>query len=280
MRVTSAARRTLLTRLSRLARHDPRFHDLVGIELGGSLGRLDGDRFSDLDAFLYVDDDSLPVYLRGRMWELCDELGTYRIRRGPSFLPLLGWGFTADYDDAGFVQLFLRPRSDMGPTYLQATPASVEYDRDGSLAAVLAAARNLPVPAATLAGEAVAVIYFRAYLVAKEQVRGNDWQARKYFRELLESVLVLARLVHGVEPRGRYYRHSGRGMEKDLPSELATRLRQLDLAGTVALTSVVVDDALVLAGALCAELGGWSDVDWVRVRGDVAEVFAGPDPDV
>ena len=75
---------------------------------------------------------------------------------------------------------------------------------------------------------------------------------------------MLARLVTDKEPRGRDYRNCGRGMERDLPSLIVSRIRTLEIRGTTDdISPSLVWDTVTLIAELHVQLTAETDaLDW------------------
>ena len=270
-------RSAFLEGLAHLLADDLRFQGVLGVEIGGSVGRGEADPLSDIDLFMYVAVAEFDAYCDGFAFELLESAGPVRRRRGPSFAPFIGWGYTVDYGEIGLVQLFVRSDAALRPSYLQ-RQGRILFERDGRLSSNLAAAKAEVLPSRSIAAAALSEIYFRLFNVTKELARGHTWQARKYHREIQEQLLVLARLASAQEPAGSYFRHSGRAMEQELPHVWRSAIEELDRQSTDQLGEPVVRATVALAARLQDALAPQIDapVDWAALEDRILHRLTAP----
>jgi hypothetical protein len=238
---------------------------VLAVEVGGSRGRRQADGLSDTDIFLYLRGGSLEEFCTTRLLDLVESLDTPLMVRGPDLKSTFGAGIAIDYPRFGPVSLLIKDEKDLVPHYMRTEGAIVLYDPTGRLSTAIQLSRGLPVPADKLREDALSTSYFRLLQVAKESHRGNHWQARKYFRDVLEQLLILARLHTGTEPRGRSFAHSGRGMERDLPAAVARRLRALEVGSAVDVSYEHVEQAVSLIEELASRPADSTEImaiDW------------------
>jgi predicted nucleotidyltransferase len=264
----------LINRLVSLIEGSARYGAIIAVELGGSRSRGEDDELSDIDLFAYVEKCRLEQFIERDAVSLIKEVGNVTVIKGPDYKPGFGWGYSIYYEYLGLVSLLIRSDKEVRPNYMRKV-ASVVYDRDGQVSVALKRSTRLPVPKAELARQALATCYIRLLQTAKEWARGNYWQARKYYRDVLEHVLVLARLVTGQEPRGRDYRNCGRGMERNLPSLIASRIGTLDIRATTdGISPSLVWDTVMLVVEFHDQLTEEADpLDWKALARRVLAVL-------
>jgi hypothetical protein len=210
--MVKVAKRQAVDRIVTAMSRTPVWRSVLGVRLGGSLGRGEGDESSDIDLFVVVADDDENRLLR-LLPTIVAEVGPVRFYRGPVLVPGFGWSTSADTAVAGIVQFNVRSRGDWTPSYLQNQRSEILYDPHGIVERVLSNARSMEPEWMRLQEDSLSFIWFRALLVVKEAKRGNRWQSCKYFRQLLEQVITLGYVGHRLLPPGRNFREPGRAVE-------------------------------------------------------------------
>jgi Nucleotidyltransferase domain len=251
-----ARRRQLIDRIVAALAASPAWDDVLGVRLGGSLGRGEGDESSDVDLFLVVADETRLVE---SLPDALARIGAVRSRRGPVFVPGFGHSFSADVEGAGVVQLNVTRHADLEPTYLQNQRSEILHDPHGVIADQLAASRGLEPDWAALEDNATSLIWFRSILVVKEAKRGNAWQSYKYLREVLEQVLVLRHVRRRTLPPGLNFREPGREVERTPGHEPVSRAAADGLADPVGALRRLIEDT---DGPFWRRLGARLSEEW------------------
>ena len=245
---------------------------ILSIEIGGSVGRNEADVHSDVDVFIYVAKGAIEEFESNLVANIIEPLGSPIIIEGPVHKPRFGTVYTVDYKTTGLVSFILRKEENIRPNFMRAA-ASIVYDPQGKLSSVSAAVSKTPaVPRTDLARQAVATSYIRLLNVGKEVARKNGWQARKYYREVLEQILILERIITNIEPRGRNYRQPGRGMERDLPPIFVEQITSLEAMSNHLITETTISRTIELLHDLHSQLQlDITEIDWESLSNRVIE---------
>jgi predicted nucleotidyltransferase len=261
-----------IAQLVRQVRSTAAYASIISIEIGGSVARSEADAHSDLDIFMYI--NGIKAFEQHALAKLIQSLGSTLIIGGPSYKQGFGVVYTADYSGNGIVSFILREEESIGPNFMRAA-SSIVYDPYKKLQSILSAERQIPpVPRADLAERALATSYFRLLDAGKELARNNVWQARKYYREVLEQLLVLERLITNIEPRGRNYRQPGRGMERDFPPDFVSEITSLDAISSKMINKSLIQRTIQLLTSLQSHLDvSQPGVNWPALYERVSMVF-------
>jgi predicted nucleotidyltransferase len=199
------------------------------IEIGGSYGRGEADIYSDVDLFIYVDDDAMPGAVSSISSALVDAVGSPKAVSGPDYKEGFGWTYSADFSGPGVISFLFRSIRELGDNPMRIKAAPVAYDRDEVLGEVLPSDKAASILDLTdRSSGALVTCYMRLLDVRKEVARENLWQARKYYREVLEQIIILTRISVGSVPRGGNFRQPGRGIERELRPAFVRAINRLE----------------------------------------------------
>ncbi|MGJ6965211.1 hypothetical protein ACSDR0_25200 [Streptosporangium sp. G11] len=248
--MTSKDRPSLTDMMNHFITDSPEYSEILAVEVGGSVGRDESDDDSDLDFFIYVRRNSLHSFVEEKALDLLRALVSPWIFHGPEYKENFGWTFTGVQRSHGCVSIIVRDETQLEPNYMRGAGGKIAHDPANLLRRSLAQSALTSIPTVALARSAMVDSYIKIMKVAKEISRGNDWQARKYYRQILENATLLVRVITGVPPRGRSYRHPGRGMEREIPQARSKEIRRLETDCMKSITP----DLIIRTTALMADL--------------------------
>lgn len=198
------------------------FPEVDALMVGGSVGRQEDDRSSDLDLFILLSDCDTSAFLQTRMPALIATLGSPLMYRGPTFVPGFGYSFSALYEGFIVCQFNVNTVALLSRDPMRNQSRLMLFDKSGLYSKFLDDCKDLHLDAGSMFSNAFTFFWFRAISVARAIGRSNLWLAIRYMSDLRDQILLLKRLSSRSLPAGINVNLPSKDIEKHLgPASVA-----------------------------------------------------------
>ncbi|MBB5852968.1 aminoglycoside 6-adenylyltransferase [Amycolatopsis umgeniensis] len=186
----------LLDTVLAIAREDD-FSEIDAISIGGSLGRGEADKYSDIDLFVLVAVSDLHSYATNRLAIFIARLGAYAIRRGPVCVANFGYSCTVVFFDLTVCQLNFNNYLTVSPSPAWSTSHRVLLDRSGYLTELIRKSTDIQCDPLDDYVEAYRYFWIRMLFAARSLRREELWRALRYVAEMRVPMLTILRMQQG-----------------------------------------------------------------------------------
>lgn len=211
----------LLSKLFEAA-NSAQFLEIEALMIGGSVGRGDTDRYSDIDLFLLVDNDALQRFLATRLKEFAGQLGEIVLFRGPIFVEGFGHSFTILFRSQLLCQFNVNSHNTLIPNPMNNQEFLMIYDRTGYYTDFLQSEEPVEVDEREIFDRSFSFFWLRALSTRKEIERNNLWLAIRHLADLRNQMFVLERLNSKNPPPGLNFGIPSKAAEKELSRKFNT----------------------------------------------------------